>query len=110
VVWEAAAPLSSAGSRAAKEPFTFHQALAPGGRAAQATGMNQWMPCRPQGARSCQHGVVDGVGRGVKAAYWAVTTQPGWTRLGSPTQGKVFPVPLPPPPTALPPLWLARAG
>lgn len=89
---------------AAKEPFTFHQALAPGGRAAGATGMNQWMPCRPGGARPGEHG---GGEDGRMVAYWAARHPTGLGRLGIPRAGRGAPR------SALPPLpgWrrLARA-
>lgn len=95
------------GSRAAKEPFTFHQALAPGGRAAQATGMNQWMPCRPQGARPCKHGGGKDVGR---LLIGQLTSLPRWARLKSRAQGVVSPPAPLPASLSAPALWLAKAG
>lgn len=88
------------GSRAAEEPFTFHQALAPGGRAAGATGMNQWMPCRPRGARPCKQG--EGKTRG-RLPIGRLSTRPDWARLGSQAQGAEQP------PRPAPTPWLARA-
>lgn len=99
-------------SPAAEEPFTFHQALAPGGRAAGATGRNQRMPRRPRGARPCERG---GGERRREAAYWRARCPARLGQAGIPgTRGRAPRLPPAPAPGAPPPLpgWrgLARAG
>lgn len=104
-------PFHPHGSQAAEEPFTFHQALAPGGRAAGAAGMNQWMPYRPRGARPCKRGGGEDAG---KDAYWAThhLTRLGQARI--PGAGRGAPNPPTPPPLpgwrGLPALIVQAAG
>lgn len=81
-------------SRAAEEPFTFHQALAPGGRAAGATGMNQWMPYRPRGARPYKRGGGEDAG---KDDYWAAHPLARLGQARIPGAGRGAPTPTPPP-------------